>query len=79
MPLLLRRRTGSWLRVAYRLLSAGAFPRTPNPDDCRYCPVVAACGEGAQQRSAAKLRSLPADHPLQVFARFKEESRRDDG
>jgi len=76
---LLRRRTATWLRVAYRLLSAGSFPRTPNPDDCRYCPFVPACGEGAQQRSAAKLRALPDDHSLQSFVRFKEESRRDEG
>jgi RecB family exonuclease len=76
---LLRRRTQSWLRVAHRLLSAGSFPRTPNPDDCRYCPFVPACGEGAQQRSAVKLHSLPDEHPLQSFVRFKEESRRDEG
>jgi RecB family exonuclease len=76
---LLRRRTQGWLRVAHRLLSAGTFPRTPNPDDCRYCPFVPACGDGAPQRSAAKLQRLPDDHPLQAFVRFKDESRRDDG
>ena len=76
---LLRRRTRGWLLVAHRLLSAGAFPRTPNPDDCRYCPFVAACGDGAQQRSATKLRGLLPEHPLHAFARFKEENRRDDG
>jgi RecB family exonuclease len=76
---LLRQRTRNWLAVAHRLLSAGTFPRTPNPDDCRYCPFVPACGDGAQQRSAMKLRSLPDGDPLQSFMRFKEESRRDEG
>jgi RecB family exonuclease len=76
---LLRRRTREWLGVAQRLLHAGSFPRTPNPDDCRYCPFVPACGDGAQLRSAAKLRALPADDPLHAFVRFKDASRRDDG
>jgi len=67
----LRRRTRTWLGVARQLLSIGAFPRTPNPEDCTYCPFVPACGEGAQQRSAAKLNSLPPQHPLESFVRFK--------
>ncbi len=67
----LRRQTREWLSIARQLLSAGAFPRTPNAEDCTYCPFLAACGEGAHQRSAAKLNALPSDHPLERFARFK--------
>ena len=67
----LRRQTREWLSIARQLLSAGAFPRTPNVEDCTYCPFLPACGEGAHQRSAAKLNALPSDHPLERFARFK--------
>jgi RecB family exonuclease len=74
----LRRHTREWLGLARTLLSAGAFPRSPNPDDCLYCPFVPACGEGAQQRSAAKLNRLPAGHPLEPFARFKRTPKLDD-
>ena len=69
----LRRRTREWLRIAWQLLYAGAFPRTPNPADCVYCPFVPACGDGAQLRSAAKLDRLTAGHPLASFARFKRQ------
>ena len=74
----LRRQTREWLGIARQLLSAGAFPRTPNPEDCTYCPFVAACGEGAHQRSAAKLNALPSDHPLERFARFKRKRSEDE-
>jgi len=75
----LRRRTRSWLSVARSLLSAGAFPRSPNADDCRYCPFVPACGDGAQQRSAVKLANLAAGHALEAFVRFKHEGDTDGG
>lgn len=68
---LLRRQTREWLSIARQLLSAGAFPRTPNAEDCTFCPFLAACGDGAHQRSAAKLNALPSEHPLEHFARFK--------
>jgi RecB family exonuclease len=74
----LRRQTREWLGVARRLLSTGAFPRTPNADDCTYCPFVPACGEGAQLHSAAKLASLAPDHPLQPFVAFKRKRREDE-
>ena len=73
----LRRSTREWLDIARQLLSLGAFPRTPNPEDCTYCPFVPACGEGAQQRSAAKLNRLPPQHPLEAFARFKRKRSED--
>ncbi len=74
----LRRQTREWLAIARRLLSAGAFPRTPNAEDCTYCPFLPACGDGAHQRSAAKLDTLPSDHPLQPFARFKRKRSEDE-
>lgn len=73
----LRRHTREWLGIARRLLSDGLFPRTPNPDDCRNCPFVPACGTNAAQRTARKLSHLPAAHALEPFARFKyQESER---
>lgn len=67
----LRRHTREWLGIARQLLSGGLFPRTPNRDDCKYCPFVPACGDGAAQRSAVKLNNLPPAHALEPFARFK--------
>jgi len=75
----LRRQTRDWLGIARQLLSSGSFPRTPNAEDCLYCPFVPACGDGAQQRSAAKLDRLRAGHVLEPFARFKREADEEDG
>jgi ATP-dependent helicase/nuclease subunit B len=69
----LRRHTREWLSLARQLLREGLFPRTPNPDDCKYCPFVPACGDGARQRAAVKLSNLPAADPLEPFARFKSQ------
>jgi RecB family exonuclease len=76
---LLRRQTRDWLGIARQLLAAGAFPRTPNVEDCAYCPFLPACGEGAQQRSAVKLNALPSDHPAERFARFKRRRSDEEG
>jgi hypothetical protein len=67
----LRRHTRAWLGISRQLVSAGLFPRTPNPDDCRNCPFVPACGTNAAQRAARKLSTLAPAHPLEPFARFK--------
>jgi ATP-dependent helicase/nuclease subunit B len=75
---LLRRQTHGWLSLARQLLNDGAFPRTPNTEDCLFCPFLPACGEGAQQRSATKLHALPSDHPLAPFARFKRRRSEDE-
>jgi len=75
---ILRRQTRDWLGIARRLLSNGAFPRTPNAEDCTYCPFVPACGEGAQLQSAKKLDALPSDHPLEPFVRFKRRRSEDE-
>jgi RecB family exonuclease len=69
---ILRRHTREWLGIAQVLLRDGLFPRTPNSDDCKYCPYVAACGSGAAQRAAVKLNHLPPAHVLEPFARFKQ-------
>ena len=69
----LRRYTREWLSLARQLLREGLFPRTPNPDDCKYCPFVPACGDGARQRAAMKLSNLPPADPLEPFARFKRQ------
>jgi RecB family exonuclease len=70
---MLRRHTREWIDLARQLLSQGLFPRTPNPEDCKYCPFVSACGDGAAQRAAVKLNNLPPADPLEPFARFKRQ------
>lgn len=69
----LRQHTHDWLRTAHAVLAAGAFVRTPNASDCRFCPFVPACGDGVQQRSARKLARLPQSHELALFVRLKQE------
>jgi RecB family exonuclease len=69
----LRQQTRAWLRTAHAVLTAGAFVRTPNANDCRFCPFVAACGDGVQPRSTRKLAQLPQAHELALFVRLKQE------
>jgi RecB family exonuclease len=69
----LRRHTREWMNLARQLLSQGLFPRTPNREDCKYCPFVSACGDGAAQRTAVKLDNLPPADALEPFARFKRQ------
>ncbi len=64
----LRRRTTKWLALAAGMLAAGSFVRTPNEDDCRLCPFLPACGNGARERSARKLVRLPQTDLLAAFA-----------
>jgi len=51
----LAKATKTWLKTATALLSENAFPRTPNSDDCTYCPFNPLCGSGAQARAAQLL------------------------
>lgn len=74
----LRAHTHEWLKTAHAILATGMFVRTPNRDDCFFCPFVPSCGDGAQQLSAAKLNELPQAHPLAPFIRLKQEARRED-
>jgi CRISPR/Cas system-associated exonuclease Cas4 (RecB family) len=55
-----------WLELAAELLEARTFPRTPDPEDCKYCHLRPVCGEGAQKRAA---RLLAGGDPL--LARFR--------
>jgi len=74
----LREQTCEWLGIARGLLAAGVFPRTPLASDCVYCPFRSACGEGAQQHSAAKLAAGPLSPELEVFLRLKEQGKDED-
>lgn len=40
-----------WLAAARRLLASAAFPRTPDPDDCRYCRFAPVCGREPHARA----------------------------
>ena len=74
----LRERTREWLGVARGLLAIGSFPRTPLASDCVYCPFRPACGEGAQEQSAAKLATGPLSPELEAFVKLKEEGQGED-
>jgi RecB family exonuclease len=66
----LRGKTGEWIAIARAILAAGAFVRTPNVSDCRFCPFKAHCGERAQGRSWEKLKSA-VPLPLSGFMLLK--------
>src|SRR5262249_42070601 len=40
-----------WLETATNLLTERQFPRTPNNEDCSYCPFKPVCGEGVYSRA----------------------------
>ena len=46
-----------WLEIAAALLNERQFPRTPNTDDCTYCPFKPVCGEGVYDRARAQLNN----------------------
>lgn len=62
--------TRAWLSLAAGLLRTRAFPRTPDPDDCRHCAFRPACGPDAQTRSRARLESEP-EGPLRGLLLLK--------
>jgi RecB family exonuclease len=67
--------TRSWLTTALDLLEGKRFPRTPNSDDCTYCPFKPVCGPAAQERAHGLLET--PDASLTGFAALKLED--DDG
>ena len=50
--LALEKATERWLALAVRLLSGRAFPPSPVPEDCAYCPFAPVCGPDVPQRAA---------------------------
>jgi RecB family exonuclease len=56
-----------WLTVSVGLLSARAFPRTPNVADCKYCNFQPVCGPHAQSRAGDVLSNASG-----ALAAFKE-------
>lgn len=61
--------TNEWLTASAQLLREGAFPRTPNEDDCQYCAYKPVCGAGATGRARAQLPD--AGRGTQLFAAIK--------
>ena len=59
-----------WFGLARQLLERHAFPRTPHPDDCSYCPFKLVCGPKAHERASALLDGID-DEVLELFARVK--------
>jgi RecB family exonuclease len=44
-----------WLEIAAGLLNERQFPRTPNKDECTYCPFKPVCGDGVYDRTLVQL------------------------
>lgn len=59
----------AWLEVAATLLEGRLFPRTPNADDCTYCPFRPVCGSKAYTRAARVLADTGMG--LAGFAKLK--------
>lgn len=47
--------TESWIKIAIGLLKSRRFPRTPDVDDCRFCPFKPVCGSAASERATELL------------------------
>ncbi len=47
----------AWLSAARQLLANAAFPRTPDPNDCRYCPFTPVCGANPYPRALEVLNA----------------------
>jgi RecB family exonuclease len=58
-----------WLRSAAGLLAERLFPRTADPDDCRFCSFRPVCGDGVYDR--AKDHLTAGAGVLGEFARIK--------
>jgi RecB family exonuclease len=60
------------LGAQLKMLMERAFPRTPNPDDCEYCPFKPVCGPRAFQRANSVL-----DDARGAVQAFREEKRKE--
>lgn len=58
-------RARSWIATGVELLAARRFPRTPDPNDCTFCPFKPVCGATAHERAASLL-----DAPTGALAGF---------
>ena len=61
--------TEAWIAAGAQLLREGAFPRTPNEEDCQYCAYKPVCGPGATDRVRAQLPA--AGQGTQLLAAIK--------
>ena len=58
-----------WIAVAHDLLAARQFPRTPDANDCTYCPFTPVCGPDAPARAQARLADVSG--PVADFLEIK--------
>ena len=58
-----------WLETASNVLAERKFPRTPNKEDCSYCPFKAVCGEDVYSRATLLLGE--SSGALKDFAALK--------
>jgi hypothetical protein len=65
----LEKTASGWLDAGLQLLTAGEFPRTPNPDDCSYCSFNPICGESSVRASAAQM--MNSEGPLGAYLKIK--------
>ncbi|HEX9290058.1 MAG TPA: PD-(D/E)XK nuclease family protein [Anaeromyxobacteraceae bacterium] len=63
--------TREWLATAAHLLSARAFPPTPDEGDCGFCPFHPLCGAESARRAAAGLDEADDGTPLARFRTLK--------
>jgi RecB family exonuclease len=63
----LRDAARGWLEIAAHLLADKLFPRTPDDDDCAFCPFVPVCGADARARAVRLLAGADG-----VLARFRD-------
>ena len=64
-----------WLAVATTLVESGTFPRTVDSRDCRFCPFLTYCGDGAQKQSADKLSAAELPAGALAYGQFREVTR----
>jgi hypothetical protein len=61
--------TRDWLKVSVGLLHARLFPRSPDADDCKFCPFSVLCGDSTDRATAVLADT--GDGPLRAFRELK--------
>jgi hypothetical protein len=69
---ILERATKAWLAAARETLERSAFARTPNPEDCKYCPFKPVCAPEIHR--AAKVLDDPRAAKRFKLLKLPEES-----